>query len=78
MASEYLATKALAITRHDTTVQPKFAAIYVGVGGDVKVKDSAGTDVTFKNVPSGCILPLANVELIYLTGTGATDLVGLK
>ena len=78
MASEYLATKALAITRHDTTVQPKFAAIYVGVGGDVKVKDAAGNTVTFKNVPSGGILPLANVELIYLTDTSATDLVGLK
>lgn len=78
MASEYLATKALAITRHDTTVQPKFAAIYVGVGGDVKVKDSAGTTVTFKNVPTGSILPVANVELVYLTDTSATDLVGLK
>lgn len=78
MASEYLATTALAITRHDTTVQPKFAAIYVGVGGDVKVKDSAGNTVTFKNAPSGCILPLANVELVYLTDTSATDLVGLK
>ena len=78
MASEYLATTALAITRHDTTVQPKFAAIYVGVGGDVKVKDAAGTTVTFKNVPTGSILPLANVELVYLTDTSATDLVGLK
>ena len=78
MASEYLATTALAITRHDTTVQPKFAAIYVGGAGDVKVKDSAGTTVTFKNVPTGSILPLANVELIYLTDTSATDLVGLR
>lgn len=78
MASEYLATTALAITRHDTTVQPKFAAIYVGVGGDVKVKDAAGTTVTFKNVPPGSILPVANVELVYLTDTSATDLVGLK
>ncbi len=78
MASEYLATTALAITRHDTTVQPKFAAIYVGVGGDVKVKDAAGNTVTFKNVPSGSILPVANVELVYLTDTSATDLVGLK
>lgn len=78
MASEYLATTALAITRHDTTVQPKFAAIYVGVGGDVKVKDAAGNTTTFKNVPSGSILPLANVELVYMTDTSATDLVGLK
>lgn len=78
MASEYLATTALAITRHDTNRQPLFAAIYVGVGGDVKVKDSAGTTVTFKNVPSGSILPLADVELIYLTDTSATNLVGLK
>lgn len=78
MASEYLATTAMAITRHDTTVQPKFAAIYVGVGGDVKVKDAAGNTTTFKNAPSGSILPVANVELVYLTDTSATDLVGLK
>lgn len=78
MTSEYLATSAVAITKHDTTVQPKFAAIHVGVGGDVKVKDSAGNTVTFKNVPSGSILPLANVELIYATDTSATDLVGLR
>lgn len=78
MASEYLATTALAITRHDTTVQPKFAAIHVGVGGDVKVKDSAGNTVTFKNIPSGGILPIAEVELIYATGTSASDMVGLR
>lgn len=78
MASENLASKALAITTSDTTVQPKFAAIYVGVGGNIKVKDSAGTTVTFKNVPTGSILPLVNVELVYLTDTSATDLVGLK
>ena len=28
--------------------------------------------------PSGSILPVANVELVYLTDTSATDLVGLK
>lgn len=78
MASENLANKALAITTSDTTVQPKFAAIYVGVGGNIKVKDSAGTTVTFKNAPSGGILPVADVELIYATDTSATDLVGLK
>ncbi len=78
MASEYLATTAVAITKHDTTVQPKFAAIYVGVGGDVKVKDAAGNTTTFKNAQAGSILPIANVELIYATDTSATALVGLK
>ncbi len=78
MASEYLATKGVAITKHDTNVQPMFAAIYVGVGGDIKVKDKAGTTVTFKNVPTGSILPIAEVELIYSTDTTATDMVGLR
>lgn len=78
MASEYLATTAIAITKHDTTVQPKFAAIYVGAAGNVKVKDSAGNTTTFVGVPAGTILPIANVELVYNSDTTAASLVGLK
>ena len=78
MASEYIATVAVALTPHNTTPQPNTTAIYVGAMGDIKVKTKAGTDVTFVGVQGGSILPLAEVDLIYATGTTATSLVGLK
>lgn len=78
MASEYIATVAIALTKHDTTPQPAMAAIYVGTTGDIKVKTKAGNDVTFVGVPGGTILPIADVELIYSTGTSASNMVGLK
>ena len=78
MSSEYLAYDAAAVTLHDTNVQPKFIAIYVGVAGNVKVKTRAGTTVTFVGVQAGTILPIADVELIYITDTTASSLVGLK
>lgn len=78
MALDYLATQAIAITPHDTNVQPRFSAIYVGVTGDIKVKDKSDNVTTLKGAVAGSIIPLADVQLIYSTGTTATDLVGLK
>ena len=78
MALDYLATAATAITVHDTNVQPRFSAIYVGVGGDIKIKDKAGTTTTLKNAIAGSIIPIADIELIYSTDTTASSLVGLK
>lgn len=52
-------------------------AIFVGVGGDVTVDmATTGTAVTFKNVPSGTLLPI-QVNRIDATGTDATDIVAL-
>jgi len=59
------------------------ACLYVGEGGDINVI-MAGTlgggqsfaPVTFKNVPSGSILPVI-VDYVT-TGTTAADLVALK
>lgn len=50
--------------------------VFVGTGGDVKVTISGGSDVTFKNVPSGTFLPVL-VTKIWSTGTGASDIIAL-
>lgn len=51
-------------------------ALYVGVGGDVRVRTRAGTDVTFFNVPAGSILPIEFIR-VWNTGTTASQMVGL-
>lgn len=52
-------------------------AIYVGGGGNVTLRSVRGeADVTFLNVPSGAILDV-RVRAIRLTGTTATNIVGL-
>lgn len=66
-----------AVTTSDT-VFVDYYGLYVGTGGDVAVKTSQGaTAVTFKNVPTGTILPLRIVQ-VMATNTTASNLVGLK
>ncbi|MAF30469.1 MAG: hypothetical protein CL820_05220 [Croceicoccus sp.] len=68
-----------AVTTHNTNALPDGVAkaLYVGTGGDVKLRASnASSDVTFKNVPSGCFLPV-RTEYVRTTGTTAADMVAL-
>ncbi|WP_120077434.1 spike base protein, RCAP_Rcc01079 family [Aurantiacibacter odishensis] len=52
-------------------------AIYVGFGGDLVVRPiRSEQDVTFQNLPSGCILDI-RVEAVRATGTTASGLVAL-
>ncbi|MBL4538344.1 MAG: hypothetical protein JKP96_06700 [Oceanicaulis sp.] len=53
---------------------PDFRSLYVGGYGDVVVTMS-GTDVTFKNVPAGFILPV--IGSAVTAATTATDIVAL-
>lgn len=78
MSKEYVANSGAEITTSDATAQPTFAAIYVGVGGDVKITTRHAEVLTFKNVPTGAILPVYDIALIWATGTTATNLVGLR
>jgi len=51
---------------------------FIGVFGDIKVDLlDGGTGVTFKNVPSGSILPII-ASKVYSGGTTATDIVMLE
>ena len=71
---------ALAVTPSDgsdLTGEP-FFALFIGVGGDVKVDMASGTGtVVLKNCASGQILPLM-VERVYSTDTTATDIIAFK
>lgn len=73
------ATKAVAITPDDATdLAEPTRAIYTGTGGTlvcILLDDSA--EVTFANLPSGCILP-CRIKRVKATGTTASmGLIGL-
>jgi hypothetical protein len=51
-------------------------AIYVGVGGDIKVTTSLGQTVTFVGVVTGSVLPV-RVKRVFDTDTTATTMIGL-
>ncbi|MEI9850621.1 MAG: hypothetical protein WDN24_06900 [Sphingomonas sp.] len=72
------ATRALAVTPHDTNALgdiPK--ALFVGTGGNVTMRGVGGSaDQLWKNIPSGSILPF-RVKYVRATGTTAADLLAL-
>lgn len=52
-------------------------ALYIGTGGDVAVRPlGSANDVVLRNVSSGSVLAL-RVSAVRLSGTTASDLVGL-
>lgn len=66
-----------AITTSDTTNFNVYTrAIYVGVGGDVVAVNSHNVATTFKNVPTGAILPIMALR-VNTTSTTATNLVAI-
>jgi len=50
------------------------AIIYVGGGGDLKVKTTSGNIVTYAGVPTGLFVPVQVIR-VYDTGTTATNLI---
>ena len=50
--------------------------IYVGVAGDVAVKDKYGNSVTFGNLAAGMIHPIATKQILS-TGTAATGIIAI-
>lgn len=73
-----LATRAVAVTPHDTNdlTDPAFA-LYVGAGGTVKVQPAGGDPVTFVGVPTGTVLPIRGIRRVYSTGTSASSILAL-
>ena len=71
-------TRALGITPHDVNALadiPK--ALFVGTGGSLVMRGVNGTaDQTWKNVPSGSILPF-RAQYVRATGTSAADILAL-
>lgn len=72
------ATRAVAVAPHDVNALadvPK--ALYVGTGGTIVARGAGGgVDSTFRNVPSGSVLPLRALY-VRATGTTAADIVAL-
>lgn len=65
----------VAVTPSDSTVIPMTRALWVGIGGNIKVTDING-DVTYVGVISGSIVPF-QVNKVWSTGTTATNIVAL-
>ncbi|WP_279478020.1 hypothetical protein [Aureimonas sp. SK2] len=72
------ATRVLAVVPSDADDLPFVTTgLYIGVGGDVAVKDRvSGDTVVFKNVASGSGLPI-RVARVLATGTTASAIVSL-
>ena len=73
--SDTLYSDAIAVTTSDTAEQ-NFSGLYIGVTGDVAIKGTGGTAVTFKAVSAGTILPIT-VNRVMATNTTATNILGL-
>jgi hypothetical protein len=52
-------------------------AVYVGQGGDLRLRMASGETVTLNAVPGGSLLPL-RVTQVLATGTTAAGVVGLR
>lgn len=72
------ATRAVAVTPDDATPLPDIPkALFVGTGGAIAMRGVNGAaDQTWKNVPSGSVLPF-RAQYVRATGTTATDLLAL-
>ena len=72
------ATRAVAVTPHDSNALadiPK--ALFVGTGGNIAMRGVNGSaDQSWKNVPSGCVLPF-RAQYVRATGTTAADILAL-
>lgn len=54
----------------------KFARVYVGGTGNVKILTSSGTTVTFFGVPAGITLPVL-AQRVFSTDTTATNMTAV-
>ena len=72
------ATRAVAVVPHDTNALadiPK--ALFVGTGGHIAMRGVNGSaDQSWKNVPSGSVLPF-RAQYVRASGTTATDILAL-
>lgn len=69
------AENAAAVTPSDTGAF-RARALYIGTGGDVTLDVGTSTNILFKSVPTGTILPIA-AKRVYATGTTATNIVAI-
>lgn len=70
------AFSAIAVTLSDSTVLNITRALYIGVGGNLKVTTANNEAVTFSNLAQGTILPI-QVSQCWSTGTTASSILAL-
>lgn len=72
------ATRAVAVTPHDTNPLPDIPkGLFVGSGGTIAMRGLNGTsDQSWKNIPAGTILPF-RAQYVRATGTSAADILAL-
>jgi hypothetical protein len=70
------ASRAAAVTLHDTNTIENTRAVFVGGAGNLKVTMYDGQDVTFTGVGAGTFLPI-QVTKIWATGSTATSVLAL-
>jgi hypothetical protein len=58
-----------------STLQVTSRALYIGIGGTLRVEMKMGGVVSFENVPDGALLPIRVVKVLTATTAGA--IVGL-
>lgn len=66
---------AAVVTSDTVALTTPAKALYIGVTGDVKVTTVGGSTLTFKAHPVGYLL--AQVALVFATGTTATNILAL-
>ena len=72
------ATHAESIVPSDTTALSRATrALYIGQGGNIRLRTTGGDIVTLTNVQGGVLYPI-RADRVFLTGTTASDLVGLS
>jgi hypothetical protein len=65
------AHRAAVVTYNDTGLIENTRALYIGANGNVAVRMTSGTTVTFQGVVAGTILPI-QVNRVLTTGTTVT------
>jgi hypothetical protein len=66
---------AAAVTKSDTTTIGGCRALYVGMTGDLTIDTVSTTNIVFKAVPAGTILPVAVLRV--KAATTAADIVAI-
>lgn len=64
------------VTPSDSTILEN-GCLYVGTGGNIKVRLVGGSVLTFSNVTDGSFLPIV-VNMVYSTDTTASDIIILR
>lgn len=79
------AYRAAVVTPSDTSNIPNVSTqdgpnngcvLFIGTGGDIKVKTAGGDEVTFTNVADGTFFPVQVVK-VFSTGTTGTGIIAL-